>query len=152
MKTVVDRSKSQFSQTVFNEKFRQFAKDAGFNPIACRPFRPQTKGKVEALARTVNRLMVFNYEFENEQELKRIVYEFMNDLNNERSQAVNNHPSKLLIDEQSVLRPFNRSELVRYVSRTQHVIRKVSIESMVQYQNSMYSLAPIKQKNLKLST
>ncbi|SJX71878.1 Mobile element protein [Enterococcus faecium] len=93
MKTVVDRSKSQFSQTVFNEKFRQFAKDAGFNPIACRPFRPQTKGKVEALARTVNRLMVFNYEFENEQELKRIVYEFMNDLNNERSQAVNNHPS-----------------------------------------------------------
>lgn len=43
--------------------------------------------------------MVFNYEFENEQELKRIVYEFMNDLNNERSQAVNNHPSKLLIDE-----------------------------------------------------
>lgn len=104
MKTVVDRSKSQFSQTVFNKKFRQFAKDAGFNPIACRPFRPQTKGKVEALARTVNRLMVFNYEFENEQELKRIVYEFMNDLNNERSQAVNNHPSKLLIDEQSVLR------------------------------------------------
>lgn len=138
MKTVVDRSKSQFSQTVFNEKFCQFAKDAGFNPIACRPFRPQTKDKVEALARTVNRLMVFNYEFENEQELKRIVYEFMNDLNNERSQAVNNHPSKLLIDEQSVLRPFNRSELVRYVSRTQHVIRKVSIESMVQYQNSKY--------------
>lgn len=143
MKTVVDRSKSQFSQTVFNEKFRQFAKDAGFNPIACRPFRPQTKGKVEALARTVNRLLVFNYEFENEQELKRIVYEFMNDLNNERSQAVNNHPSKLLIDEQSVLRPFNRLELVRYVSRTQHVIRKVSIESMVQYQNSKYSV-PVK--------
>lgn len=143
MKTVVDRSKSQFSQTVFNEKFRQFAKDAGFNPIACRPFRPQTKGKVEALARTVNRLMVFNYEFENEQELKRIVYEFMNDLNNERSQAVNTHPSKLLIDEQAVLRPFNRLELVRYVSRTQHVTRKVSIESMVQYQNSKYSV-PVK--------
>lgn len=70
MKTVVDRSKSQFTQTVFNEKFRQFSKDARFIPIACRPFRPQTKGKVEALARTINRLMVFNYEFENEQELK----------------------------------------------------------------------------------
>ena len=42
-----------------------------------------------------------------------------------------------------MLRPFNRLELVRYVSRTQHVIRKVSIESMVQYQNSKYSV-PVK--------
>lgn len=70
MKPVVDRSKSQFSKVVFNERFRQFSKDAGFYPIACRPFRPQTKGKVEALARTIDRLKVYNYEFENEQELK----------------------------------------------------------------------------------
>lgn len=143
MKTVVDRSKSQFTQTVFNEKFRQFAKDARFIPIACRPFRPQTKGKVEALARTINRLMVFNYEFENEQELKQIAHEFMHDLNNERSQAVNDKPAKLLTEEQKVLLPFNRLELVRYVSRNQHVLRKVSIESMVQYQNSKYSV-PVK--------
>ena len=143
MKTVVDRSESQFTQTVFNEKFRQFAKDARFIPIACRPFRPQTKGKVEALARTINRLMVFNYEFENEQELKQIVHEFMHDLNNERSQAVNDKPAKLLTEEQKVLLPFNRLELVRYVSRNQHVLRKVSIESMVQYQNSKYSV-PVK--------
>ncbi|EQC89956.1 hypothetical protein LLT7_12745 [Lactococcus cremoris subsp. cremoris TIFN7] len=32
-------------------------KMTGFKPIACRPFRPQTKGKVEALARTVDRLL-----------------------------------------------------------------------------------------------
>lgn len=143
MKTVVDRSKSQFTQAVFNEKFRQFAKDAGFHPIACRPFRPQTKGKVEALARTIDRLMVFNYEFENEQDLKRIVHEFMTDLNNECSQAVHEKPSKLLVNEQSVLLPFNRLELVSYVSRNQHVTKKVSIESMVQYQNSKYSV-PVK--------
>ena len=66
MKTVVDRGKSQFTQTVFNEKFRKFDKDARFITIACRPFRSQTKGKVEALASTINRLKVFNYEFENE--------------------------------------------------------------------------------------
>lgn len=143
MKIVVDRSKSQFSQTVFNEKFRQFAKDADFNPIACRPFRPQTKGKVEALARTVNRLMVFNYEFENEQELKCIVNEFMNDLNGELSQAVNDKPSNLLAEEMPVLRSLNRLELLSYVSRNQYVTRKVSIESTVQYQNSKYSV-PVK--------
>lgn len=35
MKTVVDHSKSQFGKAVFNESFRQYAKDAGFKPIAC---------------------------------------------------------------------------------------------------------------------
>lgn len=68
------------------------------------------------MARTVNRLMVFNYEFENEQDLRRIVNEFMNDLNNERSQAVDAKPIKLLDDEQSILIPLNRLELLRYVS------------------------------------
>ncbi len=47
MKTVVDQSKSNFRQTVFNETFRFFSHDSGFKPIACRPYRPQTKGYVK---------------------------------------------------------------------------------------------------------
>ena len=34
---------------VFHDTFYAFSKDASFQPIACRPFRPQTKGKVERL-------------------------------------------------------------------------------------------------------
>ncbi|STY45512.1 Transposase and inactivated derivatives [Listeria grayi] len=143
MKTVVDRSKSQFTQTVFNEKFRQFAKDAGFHPIACRPFRPQTKGKVEALARTVERLMVFNYEFTDVQELKQIIYELMQDLNGSVSQAIHNKPTVLLKEELPILAPIHRLELLSYVSRNKRLLRKVSMESMVQYQNAKYSV-PVK--------
>lgn len=143
MKTVVDRSKSQFTQTVFNEKFRQFAKDAGFHPIACRPFRPQTKGKVEALARTVERLMVFNYEFTDVQELKQIIYELMQDLNGSVSQAIHNKPRVLLKEELPILAPIHRLELLSYVSRNKRLLRKVSMESMVQYQNAKYSV-PVK--------
>lgn len=62
MKTVVDHSKSSFGHAFFNQRFYQFSKDAGFKPIACRAFRPQTKGAVEALARTVERLRPYNYE------------------------------------------------------------------------------------------
>ena len=47
MKTVVDHAKSSFAKTVFNDKFEVFAKDMGFTPIACRPYRPQTKGYVK---------------------------------------------------------------------------------------------------------
>ena len=46
MRTVVDRSKSTFSSIEFNKTFKHFADDAGFNPIACRPYRPETKGYV----------------------------------------------------------------------------------------------------------
>ncbi|MFT8450531.1 hypothetical protein [Lentilactobacillus hilgardii] len=63
-KVVVDHHKSNFGKQVFNETFVEYAKDAGFKPIACRPFRPQTKGKVEALARTTQRIKVYNHEFE----------------------------------------------------------------------------------------
>ncbi|MDR2834157.1 MAG: IS21 family transposase [Streptococcaceae bacterium] len=140
MKTVVDRSRSQFNKTVFNEKFRQFAKDARFVPIACRPFRPQTKGKVEALARTVERLKVFNYEFEDEAHLRQIVQEFMNDLNLSLSQATRKTPRELLLKEQMSLAPFNSTDLRIYMNHMNTYKRKVSIESMIQYQNGKYSV------------
>lgn len=139
MKTVVDRSKSQFKQVVFNERFRQFAKDAGFKPIACRPFRPQTKGKVEALARTVDRLLVFNQEFEDERELEQIVENLRDDLNQEFSQAVAEQPKVLLKDELPVLRPYDAIELASYIKQRIET-RKVSSESMVLYKGSRYSV------------
>lgn len=43
MKTVVDHAKSNYHSVVINEKFRQFAKDANFNIVTCRAYRPQTK-------------------------------------------------------------------------------------------------------------
>ncbi|MGL5152141.1 MAG: IS21 family transposase, partial [Clostridium sp.] len=62
-----------------------FADDSGFKPIACRAYRPQTKGKVEALAKVTSRLSVYNGEFEDYDELEIIVNDFMNELNNEVS-------------------------------------------------------------------
>lgn len=64
MKTVVNHAKSSFAQTVFNDRFEPFAKDMGFIPVACRPYRPQTKGKAEALAKLMNRLKAYNEEFD----------------------------------------------------------------------------------------
>ncbi|WP_276532381.1 IS21 family transposase [Enterococcus italicus] len=59
MRTVVDHSRTQYAKVQFNERFYAFSKDANFIPVACRPFRPQTKGCVEALARSVDRLLVY---------------------------------------------------------------------------------------------
>lgn len=83
MKTVVDHAKSDFSNVVINEKFAQFAKDAGFTIRACRAFRPETKGKIEVLAKIMNRLKAYNGEFSNQGDLIKIVDELNVSLNKE---------------------------------------------------------------------
>lgn len=52
----------------------------------------------------------------------------------------------LLEKDTVVLIHFNRLDLLSYVSRTLSTTRKVSIESMVQYQNPKYSLDVRKDK------
>ena len=40
-------SRDRQGQIVWNERYLDFAQYSGFRPRACRPYRPQTKGKVE---------------------------------------------------------------------------------------------------------
>ena len=143
MRTVVDQSKTQFTRVVFNEKFRSFSKDSGFNPIACRPFRPQTKGKVEALARTMDRLNVFNHEFEDFAQLDQIVNEFNYDLNFEEiSQGTMERPVDRWTKEKMSLKKLN-SEILFPYSEEQQDKRLVSKESMIVYDYHKYSV-PVK--------
>ena len=149
MKTVVDRSKSTFSSVEFNKTFKHFTNDAGFKPIACRPYRPQTKGKVESLARLTNRLAVYNGEFEDYDDLDRIVQDFMKEVNNEVSQAINETPLSRLNKELEYLKPLPPMDLlVSYVSCEKEY--KVSKESMVNYKGKKYSV-PTKYIGLKVN-
>lgn len=54
MKVVVSRYSD--GEPVYNRRFLAFATHYGFRPVACRPRRPQTKGKVERLASGPKRL------------------------------------------------------------------------------------------------
>lgn len=149
MKTVVDRSKSTFSSVEFNKIFKHFTNDAGFKPIACRPYRPQTKGKVESLARLTNRLAVYNGEFEDYDDLDGIVQDFMKEVNNEVSQAINETPLSRLNKELEYLKPLPPMDsLVSYVSCEKEY--KVSKESMVNYKGRKYSV-PTKYIGLKVN-
>ncbi|MGX7023207.1 IS21 family transposase [Pediococcus ethanolidurans] len=141
MKQVVDHQRSTFGNPVFNEKFREFSRDAGYKPIACRPFRPQTKGKVESLARTTERLRVMNNEFDDFWDLYKIISEFNDDLNYETSQAIHEIPADRWVKEKEYLRSNNYTLLDSYSTPT--LTRKVSNESMVNYENRKYSV-PVK--------
>ena len=141
MKTVVGHSKSSFSKTVFNQKFEYFAKDIGFTPIACRPYRPQTKGKVESLAKLMDRLKVYNEEFDTWEELQIIIENFMYDINHELSQGSGTAPCELNSKEKEYLLPSpNMDILTSYFSRQEEKTYVVNKESMIRYEGRKYSV------------
>ena len=139
MATVVDRNKTTFKQVVFNDTFKYFADDAGFEPITCRPYRAKTKGKVEALAKLVERLRVYNEEFDTYEELEDITSEFMKEVNNEVSQATNEIPEERFKHEKEYLRSLPCVHLLSsYISHYKEY--KVSKESMINYKGRKYSV------------
>ena len=138
MKTVVDHAKSDFSNVVINEKFAQFAKDAGFIVRACRAFRPETKGKVEVLAKIMNRLKAFNGEFSTQADLVEIVDDMNISLNKEIVQGINQRPIDRFEKEKNTLNPVNIDILKPYFIRQKEY--KVSNESMITYKGKKYSV------------
>lgn len=141
MKTVVDQSRTNYQDAVINETFYQFSKDMRFEVWPCKPFRPQTKGKVEALAKLMSRLEPYNNEFDTLEELEEIVREVMNDINNDKSYATNERPLTLLEKEKEYLLPLPNQELINNYF-TKPIRRIVTKESMITYMNNKYSLEP----------
>lgn len=139
MKTIVDRAKSDFTDVVINSKAMQFSKDAGFKIVTCRPYCPRTKGKVETLAKIMNRLKAFDYEFNDINKLKEIVIKLNYELNNnEKSQGTNEKPITLFIKEKEHLKPVNYQLLENY--SLPEKTYKVSNESMINYHGVKYSV------------
>jgi len=140
MKTVVDRAKSTYGNVVINEKFASFAKDAGFKVRCCIAFRPKTKGRVELLAKIMNRLKAFNGEFSNEYELEEIVKRLNEDINNELVQEVNIIPSERHKKETEFLTTINVDLLSTYYIKEKKY--KVNKNSLISFHGKKYSVPP----------
>lgn len=141
MRTVVDRSRTQYKKVVFNNLFYQFSKDANFEPIACRPYRPQTKGSVESLAKFVEqRLRPYDYEFYDAVELIELVDDLCHELNHlEISQVTEQRPIDVFnYEEKEHLNSFNAKLLDTYIEN--ECIRIVSKESMINFRKGKYSV------------
>ena len=139
MKTIVNHTKSTFQNVILNSKAEQYAKDAGFKIRTCLPYRPRTKGKVETLAKIMNRLKAFDKEFENLKELEEVVIKLNYSLNyEEKSQAIDDIPYNLFQKEKEYLIPVNIDILKNYYILEKTY--KVSNESMITYKGIKYSV------------
>lgn len=139
MRTVIDQSRTRYQEPVINSKFYHFSKDMGFEVRSCIAYRPQTKGKVEALAKLMNNLAVYNNEFEDYEELTNIVKNFNEELNLNISLATNEIPWERFEKEKEYLNPLPNQDLLLHF-HTRPIVRKVSKESMITYNKSKYSV------------
>ena len=114
----------------------------GFEVWTCRAFRPQTKGKVENLAKIMERLRAFNYEFSTIDELDTIIKQLNIDLNNEISQATGEIPFKRFSKEKEYLRKLPSLDILSQYLENKAVTRIVSRESLITFNNRKYSVNP----------
>ena len=141
MRSIVDQSRTQFSNAVFNEEFKSFAKDAGFMPLACCAYRPCTKGKVEAVAHIINQIKVYNGEFEDLNELEEIVKRFNERINSQVHQGTHLIPKQVFdLKERSTLNYVNLELLRGYIANTT-IRRTVSKDGFISYNNKKYSIS-----------
>lgn len=91
------------------------------------------------MAKLVDRLLVYNHEFETYEELEKIVEAFMNEINNEVSQATNEIPFERFKKEtKHLLNLPNTDILESYVASPKEY--KVSKESMIKFKGKKYSV------------
>lgn len=142
MRTVVDHSRTQFNKPVYNEKFYSFAKDAGFIPKSCLAYKPRTKGKVEVVAKIMDRLKVYDYEFSNLDELNNIINDLRDSINNEVQSTTKEKPIERFQKEKEYLNCEPNYEILEAYFASRPMIRIVPKDSLITYQNKRYSVPP----------
>ena len=138
MLTIVDADKMGKHDRV-NQKIKQFTRDMEFNPITCRPRRPETKGTVEVLAKLCSRLLAYNNEFETLKDLEQIVIDFTEQINNEVSQAHNRIVNEVFEKEKEYLLPLPNNKVFN-VYLINRKTRKVAKDSMMSNKSNRYSV------------
>jgi len=142
MKTVVDQSRTQYGEAVYNGKFYQFSKDAGFIIKSCLAYRPKTKGKVETVAKIMNRLKAYNNEFDDLNDLNYIIIKLNRSINNEIQATIKEKPIDRFQKEKEYLNPLPRFDILEAYYLEKVLTRKVPKDCLITYEGLKYSVQP----------
>lgn len=136
MSCIVNHNTKQFCK-----EFKEFCKDMGTNPKKCEVRSPETKGKVESSNRFMQWLTPYNYEFETEEDLIKIISDITKKTNVIVNQSIGTSPIMLFNKEKEYLLPLPNKELLSsYIYDTKTV--KVSNGFLVYFRGNQYSVPP----------
>lgn len=135
MKTVVAGSDEK-GEVVWNERFAAFAHHHDFSLRRCRPYRPQTKGKVEnGVGYVKNNFWPRVQTFEDLRDLNQQARHWMETVANVRIHGTTHEVPKEKWREES-LKPINPIPF----ESVERFPRKVAFDSVVSYQTNRYSV------------
>lgn len=123
----------------FFEEFKAFIKDIGIDAKKCKPRHPFTKGKDESANRFMSWLVPYNHEFENEEELIKIIKEINLKVNSQVNSTIGVSPIVLYNKEKEYLKPMPNEKIIdKYLINTKQI--KISNESLFYYKGKKYSV------------
>jgi len=135
MKVVVSRHEGE--EPIYNTRFLAFATHYGFRPIACRPRRPQTKGKVEKQFYFVETNLLSGREFRSLEHLNEVTDWWLAEVADVRvHRQTKRRPIDMHAEELPHLIPLPE----RAYEVAEVVYRTVDAEGMVSYGQNRYSV------------
>lgn len=99
LKSVVIKRAFRASDSEFNKRFLEFSGYYGYNPILARPYKPQTKGKVENTVKYVRSSFFNGEEFKSLRHINEEALNWLNEVNNEEHSVTKISPFKRLEEE-----------------------------------------------------
>ena len=128
-------------EIIWNAVFLDFARYWGFTPRLCRPYRPQTKGKIESGVKYVRRNFLCGLqgrEPANLADLNAELRRWVSEVANQRVHGTTHEQVLLRWDEdQFAMQPVNGRPAYAYMDDEQ---RKVARDAYVSWQGSRYSV------------
>ena len=135
MKVVVSRWEDD--QPIYNTRFLAFATHYGYRPIACRPRRPQTKGKVERPFHYVETNLLNARTFHSLEHLNECTRRWLNETADVR---VHRQTRRRPVDLHAEERPHLISLPANPYDVAAVVYRSVDCEGFITYRHNQYSV------------
>jgi transposase len=133
MKQVVVKRLLKQEESTLNRQFEDFAGFCGFRPVLCRPYRGQTKGKVERTVQFVRDNFMTGLRYSSLDDLNGKALGWCNKVNGSVHATTNEIPLERLKKEG--LNPLSREYVIDKMN-----IRKVQKDCLFSYDGSQYSV------------
>lgn len=133
MKQVVVKRLMKQSESELNKQFEDFAGFYGYKPVLCRPYRGQTKGKVERTVRYVRENFMVGIKYSSLADLNSQAHAWCNKINAKIHGTTNERPIDRLSEEN--LLPIKREYIIDKIN-----LRRVEKDCLISYAGNKYSV------------
>jgi hypothetical protein len=133
MKQVVIKRLMKQEESTLNRQFEDFAGFYGFRPVLCRPYRGQTKGKIERTVRYVRENFMVGIRYNSLEDLNGQALAWCNKVNGKEHGTTGEIPFERIKKER--LNPLVREYIIDKIN-----LRRVQKDCLISYGGNQYSV------------